>query len=64
MKEIVSTAKAPSAGGPYSQAVKVKTSEVLFCSGQIPLDPDSGKVVTGSAAEQSENGNGEPQGNY
>ena len=53
MKEIVSTAEAPAAIGPYSQAVKVKTSEMLFCSGQIPLDPVSGQVVASSAAEQT-----------
>lgn len=53
MKEIVSTVNAPPAVGPYSQAVKIKTSELLLCSGQIPLDPDSGKVVTGPAAEQA-----------
>jgi 2-iminobutanoate/2-iminopropanoate deaminase len=53
MKEVVSTAKAPGAIGPYSQAVKVTASEMLFCSGQLPFDPESGKVVTGSAAEQT-----------
>ena len=53
MKEIVSTANAPAAIGPYSQAVKVKTSEMLFCSGQLPLDPGSGQLVTGSYAEQT-----------
>jgi 2-iminobutanoate/2-iminopropanoate deaminase len=53
MKEVVSTAKAPGAIGPYSQAVKVTASEMLFCSGQLPFDPESGKVVTGSAEEQT-----------
>jgi 2-iminobutanoate/2-iminopropanoate deaminase len=53
MKEVVSTAKAPGAIGPYSQAVKVTASEMLFCSGQLPFDPESGKVFTGSAAEQT-----------
>ena len=37
LKEIVSTDKAPAAIGPYSQAVR--TGNLLFCSGQIPLDP-------------------------
>jgi 2-iminobutanoate/2-iminopropanoate deaminase len=53
MKEVVSTANAPAAIGPYCQAVKVKTSEMLFCSGQLPLDPVSGQLATGSYAEQT-----------
>ena len=53
MKEIVSTTKAPGAIGPYSQAVKVMVSEMLFCSGQLPLDPASGQLSTGSYAEQT-----------
>lgn len=53
MKEIVATKKAPAAIGPYVQAVKIKASEMLFCSGQIPLDPESGQLVTGSVAEQA-----------
>jgi 2-iminobutanoate/2-iminopropanoate deaminase len=53
MKEIVSTAKAPAAIGPYSQAIKVTASQMLFCSGQLPLDPASGQLATGSYAEQT-----------
>ncbi len=53
MKEIVSTPKAPAAIGPYAQAVKIKASEMLFCSGQIPLDPESGQLTTGPAADQA-----------
>jgi 2-iminobutanoate/2-iminopropanoate deaminase len=53
MKEAVSTANAPAAIGPYSQAVKIKTSEILFCSGQLPLDPANGELATGSYAEQT-----------
>lgn len=53
MKEAVSTANAPAAIGPYSQAVKIKTSEMLFCSGQLPLDPANGELATGSYAEQT-----------
>jgi 2-iminobutanoate/2-iminopropanoate deaminase len=53
MKEVVSTAKAPAAIGPYSQAVKVAASQMLFCSGQLPLDPASGLLATGSYAEQT-----------
>jgi 2-iminobutanoate/2-iminopropanoate deaminase len=53
MKEVVSTTKAPAAIGPYSQAVKVTASQMLFCSGQLPLDPASGQLATGSYAEQT-----------
>ena len=52
MKQIIKTDKAPSAIGPYSQAVKAKCSEILFISGQIPLDPTSMKLVGETAAEQ------------
>lgn len=43
-KEIINTAKAPGAIGPYSQAVKV--GNMLYTSGQIPLDPATGEMVT------------------
>lgn len=43
MKTIISTDKAPSAIGPYSQAVRV--GNLLFCSGQIPIDPTKGEIV-------------------
>jgi 2-iminobutanoate/2-iminopropanoate deaminase len=51
-REAVSTDKAPAAIGPYSQAVRC--GEFLFCSGQIPLDPATGKIVEGGIAEQTE----------
>lgn len=51
-KRIVSTDKAPAAVGPYSQAVAA--GGLLFCSGQIPLDPATGKLVSGGVAEQAE----------
>jgi 2-iminobutanoate/2-iminopropanoate deaminase len=50
-KEIVATVNAPQAIGPYSQAVK--HNGLVFCSGQIPLDPDTGQVVEGGIAEQT-----------
>ena len=53
MKEIVSTDKAPAAIGPYTQAVKIRASEMLFCSGQVPLNPESGQLVAGPVAEQA-----------
>ncbi|MFT4602127.1 MAG: 2-iminobutanoate/2-iminopropanoate deaminase [Arenicella sp.] len=43
MKKIISTNKAPGAIGPYSQAVK--TGNMLFTSGQIALDPETGELV-------------------
>ncbi len=51
MKEIVSTDKAPGAIGPYSQAIK--TSGMLFCSGQIPIGPATGGFVPGGVPEQT-----------
>ena len=50
--EPVHTDAAPAAIGPYSQAVKV--GDLLFCSGQIPLDPKSMEMVGSTAAEQCE----------
>ena len=44
-KQIIQTENAPAAIGPYSQAVK--TGNLLFVSGQIPLDPATGNLVTG-----------------
>ena len=51
-KTIVSTEHAPSAIGPYCQATKF--SELVFTSGQIPLDPVSMEVVEGGITEQTE----------
>ncbi len=50
-KKIVSTENAPKAIGPYSQAVMA--NGFVFCSGQIPIDPISGELVTGSITEQT-----------
>jgi 2-iminobutanoate/2-iminopropanoate deaminase len=44
MKEIIKTENAPAAIGPYSQAVKITGSEMLFCSGQIPINPGAGEI--------------------
>jgi len=52
MKEIVTTAKAPQPIGPYSQAVRV--GNMLFVSGQVAIDPATGEVNRGDAAEQTE----------
>ncbi len=51
-KEIISTENAPGAIGPYSQAVK--TDNLVFCSGQIPIDPQTGDFVSGEVGEQTE----------
>jgi 2-iminobutanoate/2-iminopropanoate deaminase len=50
--EIVSTDKAPGAIGPYSQAIKA--NGMVFCSGQIPIDPATGNFVSDAVAEQTE----------
>jgi 2-iminobutanoate/2-iminopropanoate deaminase len=50
-REIVSAPGAPAAIGPYSHAVRA--GDLLFCSGQIPLDPASGELVGETAAEQA-----------
>lgn len=51
MKKIISTSEAPGAIGPYSQAVR--SGRFVFCSGQIPLDPKSGQIITGDIASQT-----------
>lgn len=51
-KKIVYTKEAPEPVGPYSQAVE--TNGLLFCSGQIPLDPKTGELVKGSVSEQAD----------
>jgi 2-iminobutanoate/2-iminopropanoate deaminase len=50
-KSAVSTPNAPAAIGPYSQAVQ--TGEMIYASGQVPLDPVSGKMVEGGIREQT-----------
>jgi len=51
MKEIISTESAPKAIGPYSQAVR--WNGLVFCSGQIPLDPATGQLIDGGIEEQT-----------
>ena len=51
MRQAVSSDRAPAAVGPYSQAVKA--GELVFCSGQIPLDPRTGEMVAGDVADQT-----------
>jgi 2-iminobutanoate/2-iminopropanoate deaminase len=51
-RQIIQTDQAPAAVGPYSQALVVE-APLLFCSGQIPLDPASGELIDGGAGEQT-----------
>ena len=59
MREAVSTPNAPAAIGPYSQAIKLPLptsgpgGQLLFLSGQIPLDPVSGQIVAGGIEAQT-----------
>jgi len=50
-KQAISTPLAPAAIGPYSQAIR--SGNLLFLSGQIPLDPQTGHIVEGDAAVQT-----------
>jgi 2-iminobutanoate/2-iminopropanoate deaminase len=50
--KVISTSHAPVAIGPYSQAIQA--GNFLFCSGQIPLDPVTGEIVTGDVGRQAE----------
>ncbi len=52
MKKVISTADAPKAIGPYSQAIEANGT--LYISGQIPIDPATGKFVEGGITEQTE----------
>lgn len=51
-KQEIITDKAPKAIGPYSQGIK--TGKLVFTSGQIPLDPVSGQIISGGIREQAE----------
>lgn len=48
---VVNTDQAPAAVGPYSQALK--WNDLLICSGQIPLDPVTGEIISGSIEDQT-----------
>jgi 2-iminobutanoate/2-iminopropanoate deaminase len=51
MKKVITTTKAPAAIGPYSQAIATK--DLIFVSGQIPLDPETGEIVNGGIVAQT-----------
>ena len=52
MKKVISTKNAPGAIGPYSQAIEV--NGMLFVSGQLPVNPETGNIVEGGIYEQTE----------
>ena len=51
MKRIINTSRAPAAGGPYSQAVEMNGT--LFVSGQIAIDPETGRMIDGDITAQT-----------
>jgi 2-iminobutanoate/2-iminopropanoate deaminase len=51
MKKVISTTKAPAAIGPYSQAIKV--GNLVYTSGQIPINPATGNSAEGGIKEQT-----------
>lgn len=52
MKKVISTAKAPAAIGPYSQAIE--TDQFVFTSGQIPINPETGEITADTIEGQAE----------
>lgn len=52
IKEIISTKKSPAAIGPYSQAVKV--GDLLFTSGQLPIVPETGEIISSDVRKATE----------
>jgi 2-iminobutanoate/2-iminopropanoate deaminase len=53
-RQIVHSDLAPKAIGPYSQAISVPAGRLIFCSGQIPLDPATGQLVAGDIKAETE----------
>lgn len=51
MKKVIFTEKAPAAIGPYSQAIEV--NGIVFVSGQLPVNPQTGEIVAGDVADQT-----------
>jgi 2-iminobutanoate/2-iminopropanoate deaminase len=51
-KTIIKPAQSPAAAGPYSHAVRV--GDLLFCAGQIPIDPATGNLISGDVRVQTE----------
>lgn len=53
-RDVIQTDQAPKAIGPYSQAVSASSGNLVFLSGQIPLDPATGQLVTGDIQAETE----------
>ncbi|AKU90706.1 RidA family protein [Vulgatibacter incomptus] len=53
-RDVIHSDQAPKAIGPYSQAIRVDAGKMVFCSGQIPLDPATGELVKGDIVEQTQ----------
>jgi 2-iminobutanoate/2-iminopropanoate deaminase len=53
-RDVIQTDQAPKAIGPYSQAVSASSGKLVFLSGQIPLDPATGQLVTGDIQAETE----------
>ncbi len=51
--KVIQTEKAPKATGPYSQGIKLEKAGLVFTSGQIPLDPKSGEMVSGDIKQET-----------
>ena len=51
-KTVIKVAKMPPAVGPYSQCVRV--DDLMFCSGQIPIHPETGEIVVGEVKKQTQ----------
>src|SRR5271170_86650 len=51
-KQIIKPAKSPTAVGPYNHAVRI--GDLLFCAGQIPIDPKDGNLIIGDIKAQTE----------
>jgi 2-iminobutanoate/2-iminopropanoate deaminase len=51
-KTIIKSAQSPAAVGPYNHAVRI--GDLLFCAGQIPIDPANGNLITGDIKAQTE----------
>lgn len=52
-KEFLATKDAPGAVGPYSQGVKANAGEIIFVSGQLPIDPNNGELSTGDIQKET-----------
>ncbi|MCI0331366.1 MAG: RidA family protein [candidate division Zixibacteria bacterium] len=53
MKEVIKTAEAPAAIGPYSQGIAAPCGKIIFIAGQIAINPKSGELVNGGIVEQT-----------